>query len=220
MDEEKDLQKKEISEAGENAGLTDNVTEDGAGTGKKNWIGKGIYTSKDVPIRLLDKFIIGAIAVVIVLVVWFAVHGGYVISFDTDGGSTVDSQTLKHGDLVEEPQDPVKAGYDFVCWVTSDDESLAEEWDFDSDTIEEELTLYAVWEASTVTVKFDLDGGTVDGADYAADIEVVYGGTYGELPVPEKEGYTFDGWVYGGEVIDSDTIVTMTGEHVLTARWI
>ena len=187
---------------------------------KKTWIGRGIYTDKDVPIRLLDKFIIGAIAVAVVLVVWFAAHGGFVVQFDTDGGSEIASQTVKHGDLLEDPGEPVKAGYTFIGWVTSDDESLAEEWDFESDTVTEEMTLYAVWEASVITVKFDLDGGTVNGETYVQDMEVVYGETYGELPVPEKEGYIFDGWVYSGTVIDEDTVVTMTGEHVLTARWI
>ena len=49
---------------------------------------------------------------------------------------------------------------------------------------------------------------------------MTYGEAYGELPVPEKEGFLFDGWVYSGAVIKADTTVTMTGEHVLTARWI
>ena len=49
---------------------------------------------------------------------------------------------------------------------------------------------------------------------------MTYGEAYGELPVPEKEGFLFDGWVYSGAVIKAATTVTMTGEHVLTARWI
>ena len=49
---------------------------------------------------------------------------------------------------------------------------------------------------------------------------MTYGETYGELPVPQKDGYRFDGWIYSGAVIQSDTEVTMTGEHVLTARWV
>ena len=37
---------------------------------------------------------------------------------------------------------------------------------------------------------------------------------------PVKEGFRFDGWVYSGNVIAADTPVAMTGEHVLTARWV
>ena len=81
------------------------------------------------------------------------------------------------------------------------------------------MTLYAVWTPAQVTVKFDLDGGNIDGTTQADDKVVTYGEPYGELPVPEKEGYQFDGWVYSGNIIDADTVMTMTGEHVLTARW-
>ena len=82
------------------------------------------------------------------------------------------------------------------------------------------MTLYAVWMPAEVMVKFDLDGGNLDGETYIADKTVTYGEAYGELPVPEKEGFRFDGWIYSGVVIQADTMVTMTGEHVLTARWI
>ena len=52
-----------------------------------------------------------------------------------------------------------------------------------------------------------------------APMEVTFGETYGELPVVSKQGSTFLGWEYDGEIITSDTIVQMTGEHVLTAAW-
>ncbi len=187
---------------------------------EKKWFGRGIYGSKDVPIRILDGFIIGAIAFVVILVFWFATHGGYRVTFDTGGGSEIEAQTLKHGEKIQEPEVPLKAGYTFQGWVTSEDESLAKEWNFSEDQVEDDLTLYAVWTPANVTVKFDLDGGSVDGKSYAADQTVTYGETYGQLPVPEKEGFLFDGWIYSGAVIGADTVVTMTGEHVLTARWI
>lgn len=186
----------------------------------KKWFGRGIYGSKDVPIRILDGFIIGAIAFVVVLVFWFATHGGYNVTFDTRGGSEIAVQRLKHGELAEEPEVPLKPGYAFQGWVTSEDESLAKEWNFAVDKVENDLTLYAVWTPAQVTVKFDLDGGSLDGALYAPDKTVTYGETYGQLPTPEKEGFIFDGWIYSGAVIQADTAVTMTGEHVLTARWI
>lgn len=187
---------------------------------KKKLFGKGVYGSKDVPIRILDMLILGILAAIVILVFWFTLHGGYRIAFDTEGGSEIPVQTLKHGELVEEPETPTKPGYEFVHWLTSEDPSLAQVWSFSENTVEGDLTLYAVWKPAELTVKFDLDGGTVNGAEQAPDQTVTYGEAYGELPVPEKEGYTFDGWVYSGAVITPDTTVTMTGEHVLTARWI
>lgn len=189
-------------------------------TEKKKWFGRGVYGSKDVPIRILDGFIIGAILLVVLLAFWFATHGGYTVSFDTDGGSEAASQTRKHGELLAEPETPVKPGYAFEGWVTSEDETLAEDWDFSQDQVENDMTLYAVWTPAQITVKFDLDGGSLEGSASVPDKTVTYGEAYGELPVPEKEGSRFDGWIYSGSVISEDTIVTMTGEHVLTARWI
>ena len=186
----------------------------------KKWFGRGIYGSKDVPIRILDGFIIGAICFVVILVFWFATHGGYNVTFDTKGGSEIAVQRLKHGELAEEPETPLKPGYTFCGWGTSEDESLAKEWNFATDKVENDLTLYAVWMPAEVRVKFDLDGGNLDGETYIPDKTVTYGEAYGELPVPEKEGFRFDGWIYSGVVIRADTMVTMTGEHVLTARWI
>jgi len=189
-------------------------------TEKKKLFGRGVYGSKDVPIRILDGFIIGAVALVVILVFWFATHGGYVVTFDTDGGTEVAEQKLKHGENAKEPETPVKPGYEFKGWITSEDPSLAEEWNFAENLVQNDVTLYAVWEPAQIAVKFDPDGGSVDGSSVIPDRLVTFSEPYGELPVPEKEGSRFDGWVYSGSVIGADTLVTMTGEHVLTARWI
>ena len=46
------------------------------------------------------------------------------------------------------------------------------------------------------TVTFDANGGTLQGYGNAsqASKQVTYGGTYGDLPTPTREGYTFAGW--------------------------
>lgn len=187
---------------------------------KKQWIGKGIYGKKDVPIRILDGMIGVFVAMIIIMIVVFAINGGYYVTFDTNGGSEVVKQKLSHGDLVEVPEEPVKPGYDFVHWVTSEDEYLAEVWDFTENKIETDMMLYAVWEPAEMTVKFDTDGGSFPEENAGMEKQVTFGEVYGELPVPEKEGYKFDGWVYSQQVITEETVVVMTGEHILTARWI
>ena len=99
----------------------------------KKWFGRGVYGSKDVPIRVLDGLIIGAVVTVIVLTVLFTINGGFYITFDTDGGSQVAEQKRRYGEKIREPECPFKAGYDFKGWVTSKDISLAEEWNFEED---------------------------------------------------------------------------------------
>ena len=198
----------------------ENKQQTAESTEKKRWIGKGIYGKKDVPIRILDGMIVGFVVTIIVLVIVFAINGGYYVTFDTDGGSEIVKQKLSYGDHVEVPEEPVKPGFQFVHWVTSEDEYLAEVWNFAENKVETDLTLYAVWQPAAMTVKFDLDGGSFPEGNAVLEKQVVFGETYGELPVPEKEGYIFDGWVYSQQMISEETIVFMTGEHILMARWI
>ncbi|MGN0329705.1 MAG: InlB B-repeat-containing protein [Kineothrix sp.] len=191
------------------SGNTENVVQ------RPRRFGRGIYGSKDVPVRLLDGFIAGCIVIIGVMIVYFAVNGGYTVSFDTRGGSPVASQKLRYGRLVEEPEVPVRQGYEFAGWYYENDgEKL---WNFAANQVGGDMTLLARWEPARVTVKFNPDGGVL--AEEEASMEVVYQGVYGELPVPVKEGAEFVGWIYSGEMITSDSIVMMPGEHVLTAVW-
>lgn len=188
---------------------------------RKRWFGRGIYQSKDVPIRLLDGLIAGLLAAILILTIVFAVNGGFRITFDSRGGSEVAYQTLRHGSRVAEPEAPVKPGYEFTGWYQ---EEAEEPWDFSVNTIGGDLTLYARWEPAAVTVKLDPDGGVwavsgQEGDNSPKELSVVYGDCYGELPAPVKTGCTFEGWYYSGDLIQAQTQVTMTGEHVLTARW-
>ena len=73
------------------------------------------------------------------------------VSFETNGGTTIDPQYVEKGSKVEIPSKVEKAGhadtfYKFVGWYT--DNSLTRKFNFDS-AIEEDLTLYAKWEEKT-----------------------------------------------------------------------
>ena len=186
---------------------------------KKRWFGRGIYGSKDVPIRVLDACIGLMILAALVLTLWGATHSGFAIQFDTGVDDlTVETQKVQHGGTVAEPEAPLRPVYDLVGWSTTPEPEV-HLWSFADATVQGDMTLYAVWEAASFPVKFDLAGGTVNGAAEAEAVTVTYGQPYGELPVPEKEGAVFAGWVYSGQTITADTPVTMTGEHVLTASW-
>lgn len=184
---------------------------------RKRWFGRGIYGSKDVPIRLLDGFIGITVAVIILLTIVFAVNGGYVISFETNGGTETPSQRLRYGELLTEPEEPEKPGYEFAGWQREDEPDKL--WNFEEDKVGGDMTLTACWTPARITVKFDLNGGSFDGKEEIEPITVIYREPYGTLPVPQKEGEIFAGWLYSGEIVEEDTVVSMTGEHVLTAVW-
>jgi len=67
----------------------------------------------------------------------------YTVTFDSNGGSKVDSVEVKEGEKVTKPTtDPTKDGYKFDKWTT--DEAGTEEYDFDSG-VTDNITLYAQW---------------------------------------------------------------------------
>ena len=73
-----------------------------------------------------------------------------------------------------------------------------------------------------VTVSFKLNYETSDPAPDS--VTVSYGGKYGELPAPSREGWTFAGWYTtpssdAGKLVTSDSEVTNKYDHRLHARW-
>lgn len=73
-------------------------------------------------------------------------------------------------------------------------------------------------EPGRYTVTFNANGGDVSTASKI----VSNGEIYGELPKPNRSGYSFDGWFtsnIGGENITSTTTVTQTQNHTLYAHW-
>ena len=79
------------------------------------------------------------------------------------------------------------------------------------DGCSKELTVY-------VDITLDACGGVL--ADDS--VTVIFGNTYGELPEPTREGYTFDGWhtaETGGELVTSGTEVSEKDAHTLYAHW-
>ncbi len=68
----------------------------------------------------------------------------------------------------------------------------------------------------SVTVMLDPAGGAIT-STYKI---VTVGGTYGELPYPERAGFTFRGWrLPDGTTVEETTKVTLTNDHVLKAVW-
>lgn len=64
----------------------------------------------------------------------------YTITFDTDGGSNIDSIVVKEGDIIEKPDTPNKDGYTFKEWQVDN-----QSFDFTS-KINKDTTLKAVWD--------------------------------------------------------------------------
>lgn len=73
----------------------------------------------------------------------------YTVSFDGNYGDAeqIPSQTVASGKKAQAPADPVREGYAFLGWTQ--DLSRGECWDFSTDKVKSDCTLYALWDKNT-----------------------------------------------------------------------
>ncbi|WP_206105479.1 InlB B-repeat-containing protein [Paenibacillus thalictri] len=136
----------------------------------------------------------------------------YTISFISNGGSVVASQTVTYNTYASEPVAPTKSGYTFGGWYS--DSSLANAYDFNS-AIAGDTTLYAKWTINSYTVSFTSNGGSV-----VTSQTVTYNTYASEPAAPTKSGYTFGGWYSeSGLATAFDFNSAVTGDTTLYAKW-
>ena len=166
----------------------------------KGWTLNGVDYDFTVPVK----------ADLVLTAVWTPVKPKtYTITFDTDGGTVVPSQTVKDKGTATEPTAPTKTGYEFKGWLLD-----GKTYDFIT-PVTKDVTLKAKWEKTKVesyTVAFD----SADGSEVASQT-VEQGKTAVKPDDPTREGYTFLGWYAGEAAYDWDTPVT--GNLILTAHW-
>lgn len=91
----------------------------------------------------------------------------YKVSFDSDGGSEVNSQMVRHGKTAEEPEEPTKAGYEFVAWLDGD-----VVYDF-STPVTESLRLTAAWQWDGTSVSYEWYGdGTAESYSLSSPMDL------------------------------------------------
>ncbi len=68
----------------------------------------------------------------------------YTVSFNMNGhGTAPTTQTVNTSEYVVKPANPTASGYTFGGWYT--DSACTNAWDFDSDPVTEDITLFAKW---------------------------------------------------------------------------
>ncbi len=71
-----------------------------------------------------------------------------VIRFDSNGGSDVEELHVPYGEKIPKPEDPTRDGLYFAGWYKDIDRTR--KWDFDTDTVDGNVTLYAGWSEEPV----------------------------------------------------------------------
>ena len=133
----------------------------------------------------------------------------YTVTFDTDGGSSIDPVMVAKGNLLQKPVDPTKEGYIFDKWYIDN-----VEYDFNKE-VTSDITLKATWkkqDGNSFVVTFNSDGGSKINSQ-----TVEKDGTVNKPVNPTKQGYTFVSWQLDGKDYDFSTKVTQN--ITLKAVW-
>lgn len=137
----------------------------------------------------------------------------YKVTFDSNGGSSVSSQTVEKGETAKKPTDPTRDGYTFGGWYI--DINSDNEYNF-STKVTKNITLTAKWVENgpvetSYTITFNTDGGN------SVESIKVEDGKITSLPTPTKTGFKFLGWYSGDKKYEVGS--TITGNITLTAKW-
>ncbi len=141
------------------------------------------------------------------------------LTFETNGGSAIESVTVEEGGKALRPADPTKDGHTFGGWYS--DEAFTDEWSFDT-PITSDITIYAKWNMVVVTppttqltVTFQTGGGST-----VESVTVTWGGRIVKPDSPIREGYIFAGWYADRDFTTSwDFNAIILKDTTLYAKW-
>lgn len=142
----------------------------------------------------------------------------YNVFYDANGGTVPTSkETVTNGNIYGTLPTPTRNGYTFEGWYTARNGGSR----VTADTVVNltaDQTLYAHWTNQPYTISFDANGGNIR----TSSMTLTNGSTYGSLPTPTRDGYTFEGWYTahsGGSRVTADTTVNLTSDQTLYAHW-
>lgn len=140
----------------------------------------------------------------------------YTVTFNSQGGTDVDAVKVNKGSLVSEPTAPTKEGNTFAGWYRETTGATA--WNFSTDKVESDITLYAKWIAGDAyTVTFNTYGGSP-----VPQAQIIAKGGKATRPAtdPAKDLHAFDDW-YNGDDFETkyDFNAEVTGNITIHANY-
>ena len=144
----------------------------------------------------------------------------YTVKFDANGGiGTMDSiEVLVGKSLVLPKNEFTKDYYELKEWNTKADGtgiSYSDLEEIPTLNDKDSITLYAIWWGEERVVTFDANGGTVNPDRKIVRIRE----KYGELPIPERDGYGFAGWNNLSDSVYVNAFAQFSGTELI-ALWI
>lgn len=136
----------------------------------------------------------------------------YIIKFDTLGGTNIENLIVLEGHILEKPVNPIKDGYEFICWQYHN-----KEYDF-SNPITNDMVLVAKYKKleeikTSAVVTFDSNGGS------KIDSEIIHVGGLVKMPKdPVRDGYQFVGWYLDEK--EFNFLDAISEDITLEAHWV
>jgi len=142
------------------------------------------------------------------------------ITFNANEGVINDSEVTKvvyYGQKYGALSTPTRSNYTFAGWYTAKEggEQITAE------TVVTALvnqTLYAQWVSNKFTLVYNANGGTVS----TSSKELTFGDSYGTLPIPTRDYYTFLGWfteATGGVQVSENITPSNDDDVTIYAHW-
>lgn len=144
----------------------------------------------------------------------------YIVSYVPQGGSVSPlTKSVYYLNPYGTLPTPTFSGYTFIGWSL---DSVGSSGVVDASTTVSNFnnhSIYALWTNREFTVTFNPEGGIVS----PTTLPVRYNLTYGSMPIPTKQGYSFDGWwtATGGtgtRITESSVYLTLNN-RTLYAKW-
>ena len=134
----------------------------------------------------------------------------FAVTFDSLGGTNIESQSVEKGKCAIKPSNPEKDGFTFVEWQCD-----SKTYNFDT-PIESDILLTAFYTINegteVVSIAFNANNGEV-----IKTVNIAKGYTVSEPPTPTKQGYKFIGWFLVTSKFDFATVLNQN--TVLIAKW-
>ena len=136
----------------------------------------------------------------------------YTLTFDSQGGTEVQPITENIETPFTSMPTTTKTNYVFTGWYTKPEGGIR----VTSVTDGKSMKLYAHWSEATYVLTFNANGGdSVPAIRFAA----TEGVPADKMPVPVRDGYTFNGWFTATEGGDKVESYMTTADATLYAQW-
>jgi uncharacterized repeat protein (TIGR02543 family) len=186
---------------------------------RSNYTFVGWYTAKSGGAKILSSTKVKAKKSWTIYAYWAKTNP--VVTFNPNGGTLASYNTSKsftYKSTYYSLPTPSRSGYDFLGWYTK--KSGGSKITSSSKvTIKGNKTFYAHWKVQTqYTLYYDANGGSVSPNSKRLSV----GQNYGDLPTPERVGYSFEGWytdAINGSEVHSSAYLNLKKNVTIYAHW-